>query len=149
MGAMPLAELAGRELGDFGIGREGRIVIDGPAVLLRAKAAIHLGMALHELAARVAAEGALSVPQGRVHLGWIVEPTDGAEQRLVIRWRETGGPAVHTPEGPDYGRDLIETGLHQQIGATDSISFGPDGVQAEIALPVSGNLVLSPPSEGE
>jgi two-component sensor histidine kinase len=122
--------------------------MDGASVLVRANAAINLGMALHELAARAAADGALSVPQGRVHLDWAIEPPDGAEQRLVIRWRESGGPPARAPDGPDYGRDLIETGLHQQIGATGSISFGQDGVRAEIALPLASGLIL-PPSERE
>ncbi len=59
----------------------------------------------------------------------------------MIRWRETGGPAAHVPEGADYGRDLIETGLRDQIGATGSISFGRGGVRAEIALPLAGGQV--------
>ncbi len=50
---VPLAELAERELADFGIGREGRVVIDGPPVLLPAHAAISLAMAIHELAAKL------------------------------------------------------------------------------------------------
>src|SRR5206468_10438947 len=86
-GMVPLSELAGRELADFGVGREGRVVVNGPAVLVRANAAISLGMALHELTAHAAAEGSLSVPQGRVHLDWAIKPAEGAERQLVISWR--------------------------------------------------------------
>ncbi|MGD9616847.1 MAG: CheR family methyltransferase [Alphaproteobacteria bacterium] len=145
--AIPLAGLIGRELADFGIGREGRVVADGAPVLVRANTAVMLGMALHELAMRAAAEGALSVPQGRVYLAWRFEPIDGAERRLVIRWRESGGPPARPPDGPDYGRDLIETGLRERIGATGSVSFGQDGIQAEIVLPSADNLVLPSRSE--
>lgn len=141
-GTVPLAELVGQELADFGSGREGRVVVDGVPVLLRANAAISLGMALHELAARAAAEGALSVPQGRVHLDWAIEPADGADRRLVIRWRESGGPAARAPEGPDYGSELIETGLRAQIGADGAIRFGEDGIRAEIVLPLAGGQIV-------
>jgi two-component sensor histidine kinase len=82
-GDVPLAELATKELADYGIGREGRVAIGGPPVLLRANVAINLAMALHELAAWAAAEGALSVPQGRVHLDWAIEPADGAGETPV------------------------------------------------------------------
>jgi two-component sensor histidine kinase len=141
---VPLAELAARELADFGIGRAGRVVVDGPTVLVRANAAVNLCMAMHELAARAAADGALSVPQGQVRLNWTIEPADGAEQRLVIRWRETGGPAAQAPDGPDYARALIETELHAQIGTDGTISFGEDGVSAEIALPLAGGQIVLP-----
>ena len=144
---MPLAELVGRELADFGIGREGRVVADGPLVLVRADTAVTLGMALHELAARAAAGGALSVPQGRVHLDWAIEPADGTEQRLVIRWRESGGPAGETQGGG--ARELIERGLAEQIGASLSISPAEGGLTAEIALPLASGLVLLPGPEGK
>ena len=82
------------ELADFGIGREGRVVVDGTPVLVRANAAVKLGMALHELAARAAAEGALSVPQGRVHVDWAIEPADGRRAPAgdpLARSRRAGG----------------------------------------------------------
>ncbi|HEX2151299.1 MAG TPA: CheR family methyltransferase [Stellaceae bacterium] len=144
LGVVPLAELATRELADFGIGREGRVAVDGPPVLLRAHAAISLAMALHELAARATAEGALSVPQGRVHLDWAIEPAEGADRRLVIRWRESGSPAAETPDGAHYGRALIETGLREQIGTVGSVTFGGEGMRAEIALPLASGQVILP-----
>lgn len=144
---VPLAELVGRELADFGTGREGRVVADGALVLVRADTAVTLGMALHELAARAAAGGALSVPQGRVRLDWGIEPADGTEQRLVIRWRESGGPAGETQDGS--ARELIERGLAEQIGASLSISPAEGGLTAEIALPLASGLVLLPGPEGK
>jgi two-component system, chemotaxis family, CheB/CheR fusion protein len=142
-GDVPLAELATKELADYGIGREGRIAVDGPPVLLRAHAAINLAMALHELAARAAAEGALSVPQGRVHLDWAIEPANGGDRRLLIHWRESGGPEAKTPDGADYGRELIENRLLAQIGALGSLTFGGEGYRAEIALPLAAVRVLT------
>ena len=146
-GTVPLAELVGRELADFGIGREGRVVVEGPAVRVRANAAVNLGMALHELAARAAAKGALSQPQGRVHLAWAIEPANGAERRLVIRWRESGEIAGAT-RGDGYATELIERGLAERIGASLSVSLADGGLTAEIALPLASGLVLLPSPEG-
>src|SRR5437588_1161210 len=69
-GEVALSDVAAQELRNYGIGRDGRVAVDGPAVLLKAKAAVGIGMALHELGANAAKYGALSVPQGRVHLSW-------------------------------------------------------------------------------
>jgi two-component system CheB/CheR fusion protein len=142
-GDVSLAELAASELADFGIGREGRIIMEGPQVPLPAHTAIDLAMALHELAARAAAERALSVPRGRVRLDWAIEPASGDDRRLVIRWRESGGPQAKTPDGADYGRKLIESGLMARIGALGSLTFGGEGYRAEIAVPLADTRVLT------
>ena len=61
----------------------------GPDVSLEPRTAQTLALALHELSTNAAKYGALSVPSGRVHLTWELQP-----QNLVLRWIESGGPAV-------------------------------------------------------
>jgi two-component sensor histidine kinase len=148
-GEVALSDVAAQELRNYGIGRDGRVAVDGPAVLLKAKAAIGIGMALHELGANAATHGALSVPQGRVHVSWTIEESDSSAARLVIRWRESGGPAVKPDEAKDYGRELIETGLKAQIGATGSMTFEAGGVAVSLVLPLATGLVLRPGSGAE
>ena len=148
-GDVLLGDLAARELGDYGIGRDGRVVVEGPPVLVKAMAAVGLGMVLHELSANAARQGALSVPPGRVRLTWSIEEPDTPQARLVIRWREAGGPAGTPPEAMSHGRELIEIGLREQIGATASIDFADDGLAASLELPLSTWLVRSPVSGGK
>jgi two-component system, chemotaxis family, CheB/CheR fusion protein len=143
----PLPDLAAKELAHYGIGREGRVAVEGPPVQLKPRAAIAIGMALHELTANAARYGALSVPQGRVHLSWAIEGEDGADRRLVIRWRESDGPKLSQPENTRYGRTLIENGLAEQIGASGSIAFAEDGLRSELSLPLGSGLVL--PSDAD
>lgn len=148
--AVPVAELAARELAIYGIGHKGRVAIDGAPLLLKGNAAIALGMALHELSVNAATSGALSVPQGRVHLAWAIEQPDGADARLVIRWRESGGPPP--PGGKDdagFGKELIERTLAEQLGGSAAIALGRGGLRAEIALPLSTGLVVLPGSENK
>jgi len=146
-GDVALSDLATQELGNFGIGRNGRVVVEGPPVLLRSKAAISLGMALRELASNASRDGALSVPQGRVRLSWSIEAPDMPRARLVIHWQETDGPAVKPPPSGGYGRELIESGLKEQIGATGAIAFADGGVAVSLELPFSTGLVLPPGAE--
>ncbi|HKS89366.1 MAG TPA: chemotaxis protein CheB [Stellaceae bacterium] len=144
LGEVALADLAASELGDYGIARDGRVVVDGAPVLLRARAVVGLGMALHELAANAADHGALSVPQGRVHLAWAIEDAGSPRARLVIRWQETGGPAVRRRAANDYGWTFIESGLGEQIGAAGTLAFADGGLTAELTLPLASGLVLMP-----
>ena len=118
-------------------------------MLLRSEAAVSLGRALHEVAANAARHGALSVPQGRVRLGWRIVDPDGPEARLVIEWREANGPPLNGPRPTGYGRELIEIELAQQIGATGSISVADGGLTAEIALPLSSGMVIPAGSSGD
>jgi len=78
LGAMRRCTLAART-GEEGLAATPRIVLDGPAVLLTAKAAVGIGMALHELAATPQTWRAFG-PQGRLRLGWQFE-----EARLLGR----------------------------------------------------------------
>ena len=147
-GGVALSDLATRELGRYGIGREGRVVVEGEAVTLRASAAVSLGMALHELALNAAQQGALSVPQGRVHLGWTIEQGDTPDARFVIEWRETGGPTGQAPLAADYCRELLRSGLTQEIGAQGTLDLADGGVSAALTLPLSVGLVLLPHRAG-
>ncbi|HLY44858.1 MAG TPA: CheR family methyltransferase [Stellaceae bacterium] len=141
-GEVALIDLAARELGNYGIGRDGRVTVEGPAVRLRAPAAVNLGLALHELAVNAASRGALSVPQGRVHLNWEVVEAETPAARLVIRWQETGGPPVRPPADKDYGSELITVGLKAAIGASGSFDFAGARLTADLVLPLSSKLIL-------
>ena len=143
-GEVELHDLAAQELGNYGIDGDGRAALDGPAVTLKANAAVHIGLALHELTNNAAKHGALSVPQGRVELSWAIEETGTPRSRLVIRWRELDGPQIGPPKTRPYGAALIETELPKAIGAETTLSVTADGLACDIVLPLStGHVVPS------
>ncbi len=82
----------------FGIGdgRAERFVIAGENVRLAPKAVLALGVALHELATNALKYGALSNDAGSILIDWLTKPGKDGD-RLVLRWRETGGPPVSPP----------------------------------------------------
>jgi PAS domain S-box-containing protein len=119
---------------------ETRVRIAGPPVRLSPRSAIPLAMALHELATDAARHGALSVPQGRVAVTWSLVPKDPGEgePRLLLRWRESGGPALAGPPARrGFGSRLLERGLALELCGTVRMDFAPGGLVCEIEAPLS------------
>ena len=101
---------------------------------LSPKRALALGMAFHELATNAARHGALSVPGGRVEVGWTLTQ-DGKALRLT--WREAGGPAITTPGPRGFGLRLVEQGLAREIAGSVDLQLAREGLTCswEMKLP--------------
>jgi PAS domain S-box-containing protein len=81
----------------------------GPEVRVSEKAAVSLGLALHELCTNAVKYGALSVESGQVSLTW-----RQAEGRIDLTWVEHGGPpVVQGPSHVGFGTRLLKRGLLQ------------------------------------
>jgi two-component sensor histidine kinase len=89
-----------------------------------------VALAAHELATNALKYGALSVPEGRVRVAW-----RGLNGRIVIRWRESGGPAVRPPQKRGYGSIMLRR-LVEAAHGTMTMEFPPTGVTAEISLSI-------------
>jgi PAS domain S-box-containing protein len=113
-----------------------RLTIDGPDVELTPKTALALAMALHELCTNALKYGALSKQSGRIEVSWRLENREGAA-RLVLNWRETGGPAVAPPTRQGFGARLIEWGLAGELGGEAKLSFPAEGVACRIDVPLA------------
>ncbi|HEY1606493.1 MAG TPA: HWE histidine kinase domain-containing protein [Allosphingosinicella sp.] len=109
-------------------GGQGRFALSGPPVWIAPRAALALALALHELGTNAAKYGALSRDGGRVAIAW----QESADGRLVVEWKEQGGPPVAEPERRGFGSRLIEQGLAGDLGGTAEIAFEPDGLRCTI-----------------
>jgi two-component system CheB/CheR fusion protein len=124
------------ELQPFFSPSHSNIVVEGPDVLLQPKAALALGMAIHELTTNAVKHGALSVPEGTVQIAWHLEgSSDGGI--LALTWSEANGPAVSPPARKGFGMTLIERGLKQDMSAEVTVDFQPAGVRATVRAPLS------------
>ena len=111
------------------------IVLDGPNVLLAPRAALSLGMAIHELTTNAVKHGALSLPDGLIQISWHVErPSD--TDILVMSWSEANGPPVLPPARKGFGMMLIERGLKQDMSADVTVEFPATGVRATVRAPL-------------
>jgi PAS domain S-box-containing protein len=123
-----LSALIKDELKPYG----GHAIVRGEDLVLTPRAAVTLGLVLHELAANAAKHGALGVPEGRVEVTWAIEP--GGHFRL--RWREQGGPAVLPPARRGFGTTILERAAAYELDAQASLSFAPGGLQYELTVPL-------------
>ena len=132
-----LGELVGQTLAPYLDGGAGPAA-DGPAVALPPRQAVALAMVLHELATNAAKYGALSVPGGRVGVGWEVDDGEGegGVRRVRLAWREVGGPAVREPARKGFGTVLIEQSLLHDLEGTGGLRFEPDGLRCELSFPL-------------
>lgn len=130
-----LVEVANLTLGPYGADR---VVIDGPPVSLAPGVAVSLHLAFHELATNAAKYGALSAPGGQVRLEWRAD----ADDKLLLLWRETGGPSVAPPTRRGFGTRLIERGLAHDLDGQVKLEFAHEGVRCSLRLPLSCRLRL-------
>ena len=132
---LTLAEGAARL---HGHGAAGRFHIKGPDVTLGPKAALSIGLVLHELGTNAAKYGALSIPEGHVDITWERDhPESGAEPMIRFRWQEVGGPPVTPPSRRGFGSRLIERSLADGLGAQVSLSYPVSGVTLTLDAPLS------------
>lgn len=130
---VPLREVIDRSLAAFQGQRRQRVDVEGPdGVWLNAGRIFSLSMALHELATNAAKYGALSNETGRVRIGWEIE--NSADQtRLVLSWRESGGPPVAPPATKGFGSLLLDRAIEGDLDTT-RLTYHPSGVECLLEM---------------
>ncbi|MEZ0169437.1 sensor histidine kinase [Microvirga sp. TS319] len=114
-----------------------RITVRGEPVKLRPQQALSLGMAFHELATNATKYGALSSPDGNLTIAWRVETPDAGSRRLLIDWREQGGPPVTKPKRQGFGTRLIDRSIAHELGGCVEANYAPTGLECRIGLPLA------------
>ena len=105
----------------------------GPDVALAPKPTLALALLLHEVAANAVQHGALSSPEGAVHIAWQM---DADEKRwTVLDWHERGGPAVSAPERRGFGTRLIERSAAYELDGEAKLDFAPEGLRLRLKIP--------------
>jgi len=116
-------------------GEEQRFVITGGPIRFAPKAALDLCIVFNELATNALKYGALSRVGGSVHIDWKLEPTPQG-QRIVLTWRELGGPAVKAPAHRGFGTRVIERGLAHELEGTGHLDYRPEGLVCTMNIPL-------------
>jgi PAS domain S-box-containing protein len=117
--------------------KDGNTQIDGPDVELAAKAAQSLSMVLHELATNAAKHGAWSNRHGRVSVCWQKHFDGEATSKLVLDWREEGGPPVIVTNYVGYGTSVIREIIPYELGGTVDHEFLTGGVRCRVEVPAT------------
>jgi two-component sensor histidine kinase/FixJ family two-component response regulator len=117
----------------------GRFVIAGEDIRITSSSVIAFAMTLNELCTNTTKFGALSVPDGQVHLDW---HSDG--ERVRFEWTETGGPPVTEPTRKSFGTRMM-TSLGQQLNGTVKLDYRPSGFVYTLDVPLAA-LATKPKS---
>lgn len=120
------------ELAPFAGEASGRLVTEKLSRSLTPRAAIALGLIIHELATNATKYGALSSTSGKV----TVKPIVDDKTRFVLEWRESGGPAVSPPTRTGFGQTVISRSLQYSETGGAEIDFDPAGLVCRISLPM-------------
>jgi PAS domain S-box-containing protein len=104
---------------------------NGPEVPVSGKAVTGIALLLNEMATNAAKYGALSSQGGHVDVSWCA-----SEDKLLLTWRERGGPLVEgEPEKKGFGSLLarLTTG---QLGGTISYDWSQEGLTVKLSAPL-------------
>ena len=113
------------------------ISVDGPEILIGARAAQALSLLLFELASNAGKFGALSTPQGAVKVRWSV---DGAGKDAMFRlcWEEIGGKPPADPHYSGFGHIVLDRVAPDAIRGAAKRFHGPTGFVYELEAPLWG-----------
>ena len=114
-----------------------RIAARGEPIELPPRAAVLWGMIFHELATNAAKYGALSNPDGIVHVTWS-NPWEAGRSILHFEWKEKGGPAAAAPGRKGFGSTLILSGIEHDLGGQAQLAYEADGLRFKAIVPLDG-----------
>jgi two-component sensor histidine kinase len=95
---------------------------------------------IHELTTNAIKYGALSCPEGQVHVECRILDQNGRSQFQLV-WNEMGGPTVSPPTRKGFGSAILVE-LAKSFAENVQINYAPGGLVYEIQLPLSA---IEPP----
>jgi two-component system CheB/CheR fusion protein len=116
--------------------QDGKTSVSGPSVALDFELVQTFALGLHELATNAAKYGALKRETGRLKISWAVRRESADDSVLLLDWQESGVHGLSQPVRRGFGLDLIEKALRFTLRAKTTLSFGEEGVNCHIELPL-------------
>lgn len=111
-----------------------RLTGDNP--MLSPNAALHIGLAMHELGANAVLHGALSVAErGHIWIDAQVAVTDAGSPEMVVQWQETGGPRNILPAAPRFGTMVLDRIVPLSVGGSSHYSIDDNCVSYRLVVP--------------
>lgn len=108
-----------------------RLVMTGDDVEIGSATTTALALLLHELATNSVKYGAFSAARGQVTI-----KLEDADDRLLLRWCESGGPTVTgAPERQSFGTALAQRAATAQLKGDIVYRWEREGLEVDIAIP--------------
>ncbi|QYA04600.1 sensor histidine kinase [Rhizobium sp. B21/90] len=137
--AASLAELVAAAVTPFDNPEASQFSVLGPDLTIHSKAALALGMALHEMCTNAVKYGALREPSGRIRITWSSGSETGApDPEFRFTWSEHDGPPVRPPERKGFGSRMIQQILAIEMAADVHVDYKVTGVVCQLTAPSAG-----------
>jgi PAS domain S-box-containing protein len=137
-----LKELLAAVLAPYRSADERRVRLEGPPVLLPARAVVPLSITFHELATNASKYGALLQPTGTVNVEWNV--VHNGASRVEIVWSEAGGPEIQSGgKQSGFGTTLIRRVIEYDLEGNVELAFEPEGVRGVMTFPLKASANLN------
>ncbi|MCL7998392.1 sensor histidine kinase [Brucella sp. 21LCYQ03] len=111
-----------------------RLTIDSDNPYLFPGAALHVGLALHELIINATSFGALSIPYGRVVISAKIQYSETGATELVFHWEETNPSMPEVIHDPRFGSAVLQRIVPASVGG--KAEYRVDGTGAIYLLKV-------------
>ena len=131
--AADLKDIVQQAIRPYELPQRQRFMVEGCAIRISPRASLAISMALHELATNAVKYGALSTDGGEVAIRWNIVNDELAQ----LDWTESGGPPVIKPTRHGFGSRLLQRGLVGDLGASPTLTYGPEGVTCAFKIMTS------------
>lgn len=129
-----LRELIAGQVARYAADAERSIQVTGANPYLTPNTALHLGLALHELAVNSVSYGALSQPGGRIEISTGDAARADRPGSLLLVWREYV-PELRAAGDKHFGSVALERVVPASLGSEASLAVGSDVVEYRLLLP--------------
>ena len=134
--AASLTELVATAIGPFENPDKSQFTVSGPDMPIPSRAALALGMALHELCTNAVKYGALRDPAGLIKITWSDDRDKAADPQFRFTWSEHDGPPVYPPERKGFGSRMIQQILAIEMAAKIDVDYKPSGLVCSLTAPL-------------
>lgn len=129
-------ELVIGQVGRYSIDTGRTVHISGDDPYLNPNAALHIGLAVHELAVNSASYGALARTGGYVEVAAIASKDADGEVHMTLRWTEAIGPLADTEARKKrFGSVALERVVPAALNGSAELEIGPDRLEYRLVMP--------------
>ncbi|MFD1199642.1 sensor histidine kinase [Brucella gallinifaecis] len=112
-----------------------RLTIEGDNPYLFPGAALHVGLALHELIINATSFGGLSIPYGRVIISAKVQQNDQGDEELIFNWEETNPSMPEIKHDPRFGSAVLQRIVPAAVGGHADYRVDASGAIYTLTIP--------------
>lgn len=132
-----LHELVASQVGRYGINPAQSLRFRGANPYLNPNAALHIGLAMHELAVNSVSYGALSRPDGFVEVTADLNAAASGEVALSLTWAETTGTSGDGVGQRRFGSVALERVVPASLNGSANLDIGGGRLEYHLVVPHS------------